>query len=267
MAEVRSTTSPARPRRPASIDPNSPVPKYHQVREILLDLISTELTFDQPIPSERELAERFSVSRMTARQAVAQLVVEGRLYRVSPKGTFVARPKIVLQLHLTSFSEDMRSRGLVPGSVDLARETVPAGSALARELDLSIGDPVHILERLRTANGEPMAIERAYIPAAVAPGLAAAPLAGRSLYEVLEERYGVVLDAGEQTVEASVVEAGQETLLAIPPGSPVLLFTRRSFSGRAPVEYVVSTYRGDRYQLRVSLNVSGRGPSTTGERS
>jgi GntR family transcriptional regulator len=253
--------------RPTSIDPTSPVPKYHQLRGILLDLITTELSFDQAIPSERELAERHGLSRMTVRQAVDQLVVEGRLYRASPKGTFVARPRIVLQVELTSFTEDMRSRGLVPGSVELARQTVPAGTTLARELQIRAKDPVHVLERLRTANGEPMAIERAHLPAAVAPDLLEHDLTGRSLYEVLDERYGVVLDAGEQTAAAAIVEPGADALLAIPPGSPVLAVTRRSFANGTPVEYVVSTYRGDRYQLRIALNVSGRTPPPSGDRS
>lgn len=256
---------PSRPGSATVVDPTSPVPKYSQVREILLDLM-TGLSFDQAIPSERELAERFGVSRMTVRQAVDQLVVDGRLYRASPKGTFVARPKIVLKVELTSFTEDMRSRGLVPGSVELTRETVPATSAVARELQIRVKDPVHVLERLRTANGEPMAIERAHLPAAIAPDLLAHDLTGRSLYQILDERYGVVLDAGEQTAEASVVEPGADTLLAIPPGSPVLLFTRRSFAGGTPIEYVQSTYRGDRYQLRIALNLPGRTPLPSGER-
>ena len=97
------------------IDHHSPVPKYSQLREILLDLVETELDADQSIPSERELSTRFGLSRMTVRQSVDHLVSEGRLYRVQGKGTFVARPKIDMPLRLTSFSEDMRARGMEPG--------------------------------------------------------------------------------------------------------------------------------------------------------
>src|SRR5262247_1041326 len=107
------------------IDPRSPVPKYFQLREILLDLIdSGELPLDTPIPSERELCRRHGLSRMTVRQALDHLVTEGRLYRVPGKGTFVARPKIEMPLRLVSFTEDMRNRGLEPGARDLARRTI-----------------------------------------------------------------------------------------------------------------------------------------------
>lgn len=258
-----------RPRPPSSaaraktgqINPRSPVPKYHQLSEILADLIATELEVDTPIPSERVLAERFGVARMTARQAVNQLVTGGKLYRVPARGTYVARPTIVLPARLTSFTQDMASRGLTPGSVDLVRRTDPAEPAVAVQLGVRPGEQVHVIERLRTADGEPMAIERAYLPAAIAPGLSEQSLADRSLYAVLEERHGIVLDAGEQTISASTVTGADAGLLAVPDGSPVLLLTRRSFATGVPVEYVVSAYRADRYQLHVSLDRSAPGMS------
>jgi GntR family transcriptional regulator len=180
-----------------TIDHHSPVPKYSQLREILLDLVETELDADQSIPSERELSARFGLSRMTVRQSVDHLVSEGRLYRVQGKGTFVARPKIEMPLRLASFTQDMRARGLEPGSRDLDRRTDSASAHLARALQIAPGDPVHVIERLRTADGIPMAVERSHIPEAVAPGLVDASLAGRSLYDVLASSYGVLLDRGE----------------------------------------------------------------------
>jgi GntR family transcriptional regulator len=247
------------------IDHQSPVPKYFQLREILLDLVESELDADQAIPSERELATRFGLSRMTVRQAVDHLVSEGRLYRVQGKGTFVARPKIEMPLRLASFTEDMRARGLEPGSRDLDRRTDAASAHLARALQIAPGDPVHVIERLRTADGIPMAVERSHIPEAVAPGLADASLAGRSLYDVLASRYGVLLDRGDQTIEAGIADPTDAALLDLPGGSAVLLLQRRSFAGERPVEFAVSTYRADRYQLHVALEVpravagSGRG--------
>src|SRR4029450_2813712 len=118
-----------------TIDARSPGPKYFQLREILLDLIENELTVDAPVPSERELAARYGLSRMTARQGVEHLVSGGRLYRGPGKGHFVARPKIDMPLRLTSFTEDMRARGLTPGSRDLDRRRIPASAAVARELN------------------------------------------------------------------------------------------------------------------------------------
>ena len=237
------------------IDHQSPVPKYFQLREILLDLVESELGADQVIPSEREMSSRFGLSRMTVRQAVDHLVSEGRLYRVQGKGTFVARPKIEMPLRLASFTEDMRARGLEPGSRDLDRRTDSASAHLARALQIEPGDPVHVIERLRTADGIPMAVERSHIPEAVAPGLADESLADRSLYDVLAATYGVLLDRGEQTIEAGIADPADAALLELPGGSAVLLLQRRSFAGDRPVEFAVSTYRADRYQLHVALEV------------
>lgn len=243
------------------IDPRSPVPKYFQLREILLDLIEErELPFDAPIPSERELGQRYGLSRMTVRQAVDHLVSEGRLYRVPGRGTFVARPKIEMHLRFASFTEDMLARGRQPGARDLGRRTVAASGHLARALNLEPGAEVHYIERLRTADGEPMAVERSHIPAAVAPDLLDQPLVDRSLYQLLEHEYGVVLDSGEQTIEAGIADPRDAALLGLRSGSAVLLLQRRSFAANVAIELAVSTYRADRYQLHAALETPPRSP-------
>ena len=244
-----------------TIDARSPVPKYFQLREILLDLIENELTVDAPVPSERELAARYGLSRMTARQAVEHLVSEGRLYRVQGKGTFVARPKIDMPLRLTSFTEDMRARGLTPGSRDLDRRRIPASAAVARELNIDTGDFIYVIERLRTADGVPMALERSHIPAHLAPDLLEISLVERSLYEILAARYHLLLDRGEQVIEAGIADSGDAGLLGLEPGSAVLLLQRHTWAGEVAVEYAVSTYRADRYQLRASLELHRPGPA------
>jgi len=243
----------------ARIDPDSPVPKYFQLREILLDLIeSDELPIGAPIPSERELGQRYGLSRMTVRQAVDHLVSEGRLQRVPGKGTFVARPKIELTLRLTSFSDDMRARGLTPGARDLDRRIMRASAHLARQLGIQPGDEVHFIERLRTADGEPLCIERAHIPVTLAPDLADHDLTDRSLYELLETAYGLVLDAGELTIDAGIADPAEADLLKLPRGGAVLLLQRRAFAGGVCAELGVSTYRADRYQLRTALETPAR---------
>ncbi|MEV4252106.1 GntR family transcriptional regulator [Spirillospora sp. NPDC049652] len=237
-----------------TIDPNSPVPKYFQLRAILLDMIeSAELPVDASIPSERELCARYGLSRMTVRQGVDQLVSEGRLYRVPGKGTFVARPKIEMPLRLVSFTEDMLARGMRPGAIDLDRRTVPADARLARAFEVELGTPIHIVERLRTADGEPMALERAHILASLAPDLLDRRLADRSLYGVLEAVYGLVFDAGDQTIDAGLADATDARHLQIPRGSAVLLLRRRSFTNGTCAELGVSTYRADRYQVHTAL--------------
>ncbi|WP_219463892.1 GntR family transcriptional regulator [Nonomuraea rhizosphaerae] len=243
----------------AHIDPDSPVPKYFQLREILLDLIdSDELSIGAAIPSERELCQRFGLSRMTVRQAVDHLVSEGRLHRVPGKGTFVARPKIELALQLTSFSDDMRARGMVPGSRDVDRRIVRASAHLAKELGIQPGEEVHFIERLRTADGEPLSIERAHIPVKLAPDLGEQDLSDKSLYNLLERKYGLVMDAGELTIDGGIADPSDADLLKLPRGGAVLLLQRRSFSGGVCAELGVSTYRADRYQLRTLLEMPAR---------
>ncbi len=243
-----------------SIDPHSPVPKYFQLRTILLDLIEgAELPVDAAVPSERELCQRYGLSRMTVRQAVDHLVAEGRLYRVPGKGTFVARPKLEMPLRLVSFSEDMLTRGLRPGGIDITRRTVQATVVLARAFGTEPGTEIHVIERLRTADGEPMAVERAHVLASLAPDLLDRRLADRSLYGVLEAVYGVVFDAGDQIINAGVADAADARHLEISRGSPVLLLERRSYAGGTCAELTMSTYRADRYQLHTALEVPRRG--------
>src|SRR3954468_15619779 len=242
----------------APIDPKSSVPKYFQLREILLDLIERELAPEDLVPSERELAAAHGLSRMTVRQTIDHLVSEGRLYRVQGRGTCVSKPKIDIPLTLTSFTKDMRARGMEPGSRDLGAREVPASAPVARQLSVPLDTPLVVLERLRTANGIPMAVERSHIPSALVPGLLDRELSGVSLYDLLVEVYGIALDSGEQVIEAGIVDSSDARLLDISSGSAVLLLQRTSSAGARAVEYAISTYRADRYQLRASLALPAR---------
>ncbi|MDQ1714634.1 MAG: GntR family transcriptional regulator, N-acetylglucosamine utilization regulator [Frankiaceae bacterium] len=237
----------------SAINPRSPVPKYHQLRDILLDFIELEGTVNAPIPSERELSDRHGLSRMTVRQAVDSLVAEGRLYRVAGRGTFVSRPKMELQVRLASFTEDMRTRGMQSGSTTIALERVVATPHLARELEITVGETVVRIERLRFADDIPMALEVVYLPERVVPTLQQSDLAGTSLYLLLAEKYGVVLTWGEQSIEAGSADATTAGLLQISTGGVVLRMRRHSYSDDVRVEYAQSMYRADRYKLWVPL--------------
>ncbi len=240
--------------------------KYHSIRDEILDLIA-ELDVGDALPPERTLAPQFGVSRMTLRRAVEELIREGRLQRRHGSGTFVAEPKIAQGLAVTSFSEDMKQRGAVPSSRTLGVDEVHAGARLGRVLEISPGDTVVKVLRLRLADDAPMALETLHVPRSVAPHLDGDSLTGRSFYELLEAEYGIVLDGGVQTIEATVTDETESEFLEVPVHSPAFLFERtsRATDGRV-VEFVRSVYRGDRYKFRVELRPQSAPTTRSSER-
>ena len=227
-------------------------PKGEQLQEILEGVVGA-LDPGALLPSERLLAQRYGGARATVTQAI-----DGLVYRVHGSGTFVAEPKFRQPLTLTSFTEDMRARGMTPGSLVRSQAIVPASEVVARHLALVPGTPVVHMERVRTADGEPMALERTHLPAQRLPGLEDADLTDASLYELLERKWGVRVAEADQW--ASVVRLGEEeaALLHVSAAQPALLFQRvtRDPAG-TPVEYVRSLYRGDRYEVHTRLERLG----------
>jgi GntR family transcriptional regulator len=232
--------------------------KQRETRERVLELIES-LAVGDAIPSERQLGVDLSVSRLTVRAALDQLVREGYLVRRRGAGTFVAEPKVQKgTIDITSFSDDMRARGLTPGSRTLELREIPAGARLGRILHVSPSEPVVAVKRLRLADGEPMAIELLHVRASLVPGLTAHDHERHSFYELLVARYELSIVGGTQTVEPTVTSEEESKTLGVPLHSPALLFERvtRSAGGEV-VEYTSSTYRGDRYRLVTEIGVGG----------
>ncbi len=229
------------------------VTKQSEARSRVLDLIG-QLAIGDAIPSERQLSADLGMSRLTVRAALDDLVREGFLVRRRGSGTFVSEPKIAQELTMTSFTEDMRRRGMVPESRTLELLTKPAGAWLGRILHLSPSEPIVVVKRLRLADRETMAIETLHVRAALVPGLSAEDLEEHSFYELLTERYGLDIVSGLQTIEPTVTSEEESEALGVPLHSPAFLFERttRSRAGDI-VEYVRSLYRGDRYRLVTEL--------------
>ena len=227
--------------------------RVEELEEILEGLIAGLKPGDL-LPSERHLAERYGVARMTARQAVEGLAARGLVARLQGRGTFVTDPKFVQPETLTSFSEDMRARGMTPGATVLAQEVIEASDVVAGRLQIAPATLVVRIERLRTAGGEPMALETATLPAARFPGLENADLGGRSLYAMLEERWGAAVHSAHQWVTAVRLTRRQAELLGTKITQPAFQFQRVTLDANAvPLEYVVSVYRGDRYEVHTRL--------------
>jgi GntR family transcriptional regulator len=241
------------------------VSKQRETRERVLELIEALQTGDA-IPSERQLGVDLGVSRLTVRAALDELVREGYLVRRRGAGTFVAEPKVAKGIDITSFSDDMRDRGLTPGSRTIELRTIPAGARLGRILHVSPSEPVVAVKRLRLADGDPMAIELLHVRASLVPGLTGGDLERNSFYDLLASRWDVSIVGGTQTVEPTVTNEEESAALGVPLHSPALLFERvtRTADGDI-VEYTSSTYRGDRYRLVAEIGVGGRGlqPATT----
>lgn len=238
------------------LDHNSFVPLYAQIHQTLRGQIATgEFSPGAAIPSERELSEQFGVSRMTARQALRLLRSDGLAYRERGIGTFVAKRKVdVHTRNLVGFSEDMRQRGLEPSTrlMKLTREA--ASQQTADVLGIDEGDEVFYLERLRLADETPMAFESNHISAALCPDLDDHDLAGESLYDLLERRYGIRLRRAEEVLEAAGATRREAGLLSIKAGAPVLVVHRVVYSGAdRAIESVKTIYRSDRYRATFRL--------------
>lgn len=224
------------------------VPKYYLVKSQILELIAG-LDAGSPVPTERDLAEQFGTSRTTVRQAIAELVVDGRLERTQGRGTFVAEPKLMQVRQLTSFSQDLQEEGWRPGSVILAITEQPADADISRHLGIPPGTPFHRVERLRTARDEPIAHEIAHVPGPLAD------LAGQlqqrgSLYRTLHDVFGIEIVAVEDVVETALADPVQASLLGVDTGLPMLLVHRTAWDADGRIaEWTRSIFRGDRFRF------------------
>lgn len=223
--------------------------KHVQVREYVRSLVSGAAP-GSPAPSERELVHRFGVARMTVRQAMDALVVEGLLERIPGRGTFVARPRRIAS-RLTSFTEEMQRRGLLAESQTLVARREQAGPGVARALNLTEGDAVIHWRRLRRADGAPMCIEDAYLNEILIPGFLQSGMP-TSLYEALDAR-GLRPTWAEDSITADIASEEEATLLETEPGAAVLRHSRRAVADEKVVEVSRSVYRSDRFTMWVQL--------------
>lgn len=236
---------------------NSPKPLYEQIKTYILRHIHTgEWEQNTRIPSERDLAEQFEVSRVTVSKALKELVQAGYLSVQIGKGTYVNEAPMKQQIEtLTSFSEEMAIRGQGTLSKVLSACMKPAPEDVADVLNLGANDAIFELERVRYAGNRPMAIECASVVGRLCAGIVTQhDFTTESLYAVLRESYGVNLIAAEQTFEARAADEDEASLLDIAPHAPVLAIHRITYDdmGRA-CEEVKSIYRGDRYKFRAKL--------------
>lgn len=253
----KSTTStPAQGTTVQPLDKNGFIPLYYQIQCALMEKIqSGALSEGDPLASEEELSRTYQVSRMTARQALQALKVNGYAFSEKGRGTFVMRPKLEKNImHLQGFTEEMRQRGMKASSKLLEQSVIAINDELSEKLKLNSGDQVMRLRRLRLADGTPIAIEESHVPLRQFPGLERIDFVRNSLYATLRERYDVRVGYADETIEALPATREEAELLTIPNRASILSINRVILTTQeSPIEAACSRYRGDRYRASIRV--------------
>ena len=242
------------------IDRSVPIPLYYQLKErILSEIRQGHYASGDAIPTEKEISAMFQLSRTTVRQAIAELVQEGWLYRVKSKGTFVGHPKIPQNFirKVESYNNTILRLGMIPSTEVLQMTTLSVREtdrAAVQALQLNDGDRVIFLERLRFADQVPNVIARTYLPDALCHFLLDHDFNSEQLYPLLAVSDRTRIFRIERVVEAVAATATDASLLQIRKGAPVQFFTSVGYNTYGdPVEYTLSRYRGDRNSFEVTV--------------
>jgi len=239
-----------------AINRQSKVPYYHQLYGILRDkIISGAYLPGQALPTEQKLIEAYEISRTTVRHALEQLVNEGLVYRQSGRGTFVAHPAVEQGIgKITSFTEDMRQRGFVPGTEVLNAGLMQAPADIGEKLGVGPDEELALIMRLRLADGEPMSVEESHLRHGFCPGVLVHDYARHSLTRILEREYGIALVRAKQVIRAIPASNSLARRLNIREGDPLLFIERVSYAHSGePIEYLRIYHRGDRYSFLTEL--------------
>jgi DNA-binding GntR family transcriptional regulator len=238
---------------PIQIDRSSPVPLYFQVAQRLEQLIeSGELPAGVRLDNEIDLAGQLGLSRPTMRRAIAYLVDRGLVVRKRGLGTQIAHAKVRRQVGLTSLYDDLAKTSRAPRTQLLSFAVKPASGALSVELGIEEETDVYVFERLRYAEGEPLALMRNHVPAGLLR-LSADDLETHGLYELLRAA-GINLKIAKQSIGARAATAAETRVLGEARRAPVLTMTRSAYDdqGRA-VEHGNHIYRASRYSFDITL--------------
>ncbi|MCZ7569751.1 MAG: GntR family transcriptional regulator [Ardenticatenaceae bacterium] len=239
-----------------TIDRNSPLPLYYQLKQILLRQIqNNDIPAGEPLPSEKDLQERYDVSRITVRRALSDLTAEGYLSRQAGRGTFVLHPKVQDRSEtLGGFIDDLIAQGFSVESRILSYGMRPASRYVADKLGIDEGQPLLYFQKLVDADGEPIALTEAFIN--VDEGVTFTPeeLNVHTVYPLLERKCGLILRRANKTLEATLALEDEAALLHVKPGTPMLLAHLIVSDERGqPGAFVKALYRGDRYKAYLTV--------------
>jgi GntR family transcriptional regulator len=232
------------------INRQSKSPLYNLIEENFHELIgSDQLKTGEAIPSEWELSELYSVSRLTVRHALGNLVRQGWLNRRQGVGTFVAKPPLTrITPSRLSFTEQMRAIGRVPSSRQFYIRVIPASLEVAGHLKLAEGDPVIEIRRLRLVDDEPIMVETTCLSQARFPGINnLSDFSNTSLYEYLSSHYQIIVAATDQTLTPVLLSEREARDLETRPRTPAIFSEIEAFNSEGdPIEYSRSVTPGDK---------------------
>ncbi|MFE4647242.1 GntR family transcriptional regulator [Streptomyces sp. NPDC056707] len=237
------------------VDRSSPVPLYYQLSQQLEAAIEQgRLAPGSLLGNEIDLAARLGLSRPTVRQAIQSLVDKGLMVRRRGVGTQVVHSQVKRPLELSSLYDDLEAAGQRPATRVLCNRIEPATARVAAALGVPEGTDVHLVERLRSAHDEPMALLRNHVPAGLAD-LGTERLEATGLYRIMRAA-GITLHSARQNVGARLATAEEAVQLAEPEGAPLLTMERTTYddTGRA-VEFASHVYRASRYAFDFQLLV------------
>lgn len=254
MNAIRKSLQPAS--ADARVVPMSSVPMHTQIREIIRRrVLDGTYPPHSQMPSESQMMEAFSVSRITIRQAMGDLQKEGLIFKVAGKGSFVAKPKAFQNLsRLQGFGEAMGPSGYETFSQVLSTRQVAASEIVARRLQVAVGEAVFEIQRLRYLNREPISVDQSYFPLPLGERLVQEDLATRDIFVILENDFGQHLTHADVQIEAISADAFLARQLRIEEASPLLRIERLTYADERPIDFEFLYYRGDAFQYRLRID-------------
>ena len=240
------------------VDVSNPIPKYLQISAWLRELIQTgRYKVGERLPSEVALSQMCGVNRNTLRQAITELTAAGILRKEKGTGTFVSAPAPSEVKHklerISSFRDMLGQSGIKAKTIVVENGIETADDYVARTLFLGTNKKVIAVRRIRTGNGTPYIFEESFLPADMFEGFLNYDLTG-SMYDIISERFGVVLARSKQTISAVNLNKRIAGILGIPVNSAAIFSEYVTFDDKSiPVEILYSYYRGDKYKLEIEL--------------
>jgi len=224
------------------LNPNSPIPLYHQLENVIREKIDTkEFELGEQIPSERDFSEKYNVSRMTIKKAIDQLVEQGILHRKRGKGTFISEEenRVDTLQELIGFNKRVRMLGNNPSSILLERKITRSNDFISKKLNIARDSDIIFTRRVRLVNEVPKAYEESYIPKDLCPKILEIDLEKKSIYNTLMGS-GYKPTKARQKIEAILVDKPIKEVLKMEIGTPILKIDRITFSGEKPIQFSIN---------------------------